>query len=154
MGAQADEAQASAGENRRADIQGSLHQNRREDIRQDVPPDDRQAFHADAARSLLDGHVVLSREMADRGHYPAVDSLASVSAVTSSNGRIFYILDEGDISLIHRPSKWKLIARDAFNGKLLWKRPIEKWGAVPRNELFVASGRLYVNGLRGLDGSW
>jgi FliI/YscN family ATPase len=34
---------------------------------------------ADAARSLLDGHVVLSRELADRGHYPAVDSLASVS---------------------------------------------------------------------------
>jgi flagellum-specific ATP synthase len=34
---------------------------------------------ADAARSLLDGHVVLSRELADRGHYPAVDVLASVS---------------------------------------------------------------------------
>lgn len=55
------------------------------------------------------------------------DSLASVSAVTSSNGRVFYILDEGDISLIHRPSKWKLIARDAFNGKLLWKRDIPRW---------------------------
>ena len=55
------------------------------------------------------------------------DSLASVSAVTSSNGRIFYILDEGEISLIHRPSKWKLIARDAFNGKLLWKRDISRW---------------------------
>ncbi|HEW78620.1 MAG TPA: flagellum-specific ATP synthase FliI, partial [Phycisphaerales bacterium] len=34
---------------------------------------------ADSAKSLLDGHIVLSRKLADRGHYPAVDVLASVS---------------------------------------------------------------------------
>jgi len=34
---------------------------------------------ADSAKSLLDGHIVLSRKLADRGHYPAVDILASVS---------------------------------------------------------------------------
>ncbi len=34
---------------------------------------------ADSARSLLDGHIVLSRKLADRGHYPAVDVLQSVS---------------------------------------------------------------------------
>ncbi|MFO7902385.1 MAG: PQQ-binding-like beta-propeller repeat protein [Pirellulaceae bacterium] len=55
------------------------------------------------------------------------DSLASLSAMTSSNGRLFYIFDEGPTSIVHRPSSWKLIARDAFNGKLLWKRDIPSW---------------------------
>ncbi len=34
---------------------------------------------ADSAKSLLDGHIVLSRKLAERGHYPAVDILQSVS---------------------------------------------------------------------------
>ncbi len=39
---------------------------------------------ADAARSLLDGHVVLSRRLAEQGHYPAVDILQSVSRLMPS----------------------------------------------------------------------
>lgn len=36
---------------------------------------------ADAARSILDGHIVLSRELANLNHYPAIDPLRSVSRI-------------------------------------------------------------------------
>jgi FliI/YscN family ATPase len=44
-----------------------------------VEGDDMNEPIADAARSLLDGHVVLTRELASRGHYPSIDVLGSVS---------------------------------------------------------------------------
>ena len=55
------------------------------------------------------------------------DRMASMSALVSTNGRMFYIMDEGSRISIQLPSKWKLIARDAFNGTVLWKREIESW---------------------------
>ncbi len=44
-----------------------------------VESDDLTDPVADSAKSLLDGHIVLSRKLADRGHYPAVDILQSIS---------------------------------------------------------------------------
>ncbi|MGB0663614.1 MAG: flagellar protein export ATPase FliI [Pontibacterium sp.] len=41
--------------------------------------DDQQDPVADAARAILDGHVVLSRRLAEQGHYPAIDIEASIS---------------------------------------------------------------------------
>ena len=54
-------------------------------------------------------------------------TLASISAVVSTQRRLFYIVDEGPAAWVQAPSKWFLVARDAFNGVLLWKRPISSW---------------------------
>lgn len=56
---------------------------------------------------------------------------SSVSTLVTAQGRLFAIVDEAPIGLAGQhslPDKWFLIARDAFNGLLLWKVPIRRWG--------------------------
>jgi len=55
------------------------------------------------------------------------DHMASMTSMVSTQGRLFYILDEGSRSSIQLPPVWRLIARDAFNGVILWKRDIQSW---------------------------
>ncbi len=55
------------------------------------------------------------------------DHMASMSAMVSSGGRVFYIMDEGSRASIVLPSRWALYARDAFNGTILWRREMGKW---------------------------
>jgi outer membrane protein assembly factor BamB len=55
------------------------------------------------------------------------DRMASMSALVSASGRLFYIMDEGSRVSIQLPPSWKLVGRDAFNGTILWKQDIPKW---------------------------
>ena len=82
------------------------------------------------------------------------DRMSSVSAVVSAGGRVFAIFDQASpVSILSAP-KWTLIARDAFNGTILWKREITKWhthmwplksGPAQLPRRLVASGdRVYV----------
>ena len=50
-----------------------------------------------------------------------------MSACVTAGGRVFYVFDEASPASILSPSRWSLIARDAFNGTILWKRPIATW---------------------------
>jgi len=52
---------------------------------------------------------------------------ASMTALVSAAGRIFYVMDEGLTASIQLPPEPFLTARDAFNGTVLWKRPLHDW---------------------------
>jgi len=83
------------------------------------------------------------------------EHFASLSAMVTVAGRIFTIIDEGPISSVYLPPKWRLVARDAFSGVLLWKRAITDWeshlrgfrsGPPDIGRLLVAGGgRVYVS---------
>jgi len=52
---------------------------------------------------------------------------ASMNAMVAAAGRVFYVMDEGPTDSIQLPAENVLTARDAFNGVVLWKRPLRDW---------------------------
>jgi len=57
------------------------------------------------------------------------DTVQGIEAIVSSKGRLFYIVDEAPPSVSGvLPDQWQLVARDAFSGVLLWKKPMGKFG--------------------------
>ncbi|MBN2318146.1 MAG: PQQ-binding-like beta-propeller repeat protein [Acidobacteria bacterium] len=69
------------------------------------------------------------------------DTTASMSALVSARGRIFYIIDEGPLESVQLPAENYLVARDAFNGTILWKLPVPEW----QDHLFpMKSGPAYL----------
>ena len=72
-----------------------------------VEGDDLNEPVADTARSLLDGHVVLARALANQGHYPAIDVLRSVSRLMGD------VVPPAQIALANRVRTWLATYRDA-----------------------------------------
>ena len=79
---------------------------------------------------------------------------ASMNAMVSAAGRVFYVMDEGPTDSIQLPPETFLTARDAFNGVVLWKRPLRDWcnslyplksgpGWLPRR-LVAVGDRVYI----------
>lgn len=60
-------------------------------------------------------------------HGRSHEEMASLSACVTAKGRIFYITDQAPPAFIRFDGQWELVARDAFNGMLLWRKPIPLW---------------------------
>ena len=85
-----------------------------------------------------DGHV-MSKDLAvgppfhvqwagEPQHAKSHTYMTTMNVMVSGGGRLFYIVDETIRALpASLPSRWSLIARDAFNGIVLWKRSLDSW---------------------------
>ncbi len=73
----------------------------------------------------------------------------TVAALVSAGGRVFCILDEGLTGITDQrlPETWAVVARDAFNGVVLWRRPLPDWGW-PQWKKDALAGKDWT-GLRG-----
>lgn len=72
-----------------------------------VEGDDLSDPIADAARAILDGHIVLSRQLAERGWFPAVDVGSSISRVMT------HVVDDAHVGLARRARELLTVHREA-----------------------------------------
>ena len=55
------------------------------------------------------------------------EHMSSFQAMVSAGGKVFYIIDEGRRDSVLLPAEWNLVARDAFNGIVLWRKRLDRW---------------------------
>ena len=59
-------------------------------------------------------------------------TMSTVSSMVTAQGRIFTIEDKATPENPFLPARFHLVARDAFNGIMLWEYPFPKWEPVTR----------------------
>lgn len=101
-----------------------------------VEGDDTNEPIADATRSILDGHIVLSRKLTSRGHYPPIDILESLSRTMP------FVVDSSQIDSARQMREWMAAYNDvedlvSIGAYKPGTRPvadsaIEKWGDINR----------------------
>lgn len=101
-----------------------------------VEGDDTNEPIADAARSILDGHIVLSRKLTSRGHYPPIDVLQSLSRVMPM------VTDRGHLDRAAQVREWiaayndveDLVSIGAYQSgsKPVADQAIAKWDRINR----------------------
>ena len=117
-----------------------------------VEGDDHNEPVADAARSILDGHVVLDRRLATAGHYPSIDVLGSVSRVA---GRVTTAAQRRDATTLRRAMAARRDAQDLLDvgayapGTNPWVDAAVACTA--QIETFLQQG---IDSLSGADASW
>jgi flagellum-specific ATP synthase len=103
--------------------------------------DDPQDPIADSARAILDGHIVLSRRLAEQGHYPAIDIEASISRAMSHlvSGQHFGLVQYFKQLYAHYQRNRDLISVGAYVGG---SDPLLDEGIAlyPRMEQFLKQG--------------
>ncbi len=117
-----------------------------------VEADDMNEPVADEVRSLLDGHIVLSRELAAKNHYPAVDVLASLSRCMQriadedhlyAAGKVRRLLSKLDeIKLLLRVGEYKEGTDQEADEAIRKKELIEAFLQQGRNENFTFESML------------
>lgn len=99
-----------------------------------VDGDDTNEPIADAARSILDGHIVLNRKLTSRGHYPPIDVLQSLSRVMPMVTSEKHVRDAGKLRelLAAHADIEDLVSIGAYKEgtKPLGDEALRKWGAV------------------------
>ncbi len=104
-----------------------------------VEGDDMNEPVADESRSILDGHIVLSRKLAAEGHYPAIDILASKSRVMDM------IVSPQQIEMARKINLWMATYTDV---ELLVKVGEYKQGSDPVSDTAIAKHKLIKNFLQ------
>ncbi|MFW6171377.1 MAG: PQQ-binding-like beta-propeller repeat protein [Planctomycetota bacterium] len=72
------------------------------------------------------------RWIGDFRHLRHHNYLSSLSAMVSAGGRLFTIEDQGSRMSMDLPPRWRLVARNAFNGVVLWEKSLESWANAKR----------------------